>query len=249
MERKEYQTLYEQEDSHWWYVGLRKLVFTFLHKFVPPKESVRILDAGCGTGGLLNGLRHYKAYGLDISAEAMRFCKLRKLDNIINASLGDIPFRDNSFDFVISLDVLYHLGVKDDMKALGEFNRVLSAGGLLLLNLPAYDSLRGHHDQAVHTRHRYTFKELEQKSQKAGFNIEKMTYRNTILFPLAAAKRYLEKLSSGGTKDVKSDLAVLPGSLNKFFTNILFFENLLLSGINFPFGLSIFALLRKDKIV
>lgn len=245
METKEYQTLYDSENSHWWYLGLKDLVLSFVAKYAEKKKETRILDAGCGTGGILKDLEGYKAWGLDISQEAIRFCRLRKLNNVINASISNIPFEDNSFDLIISLDVLYHLGVEDDREALKELTRVLSKGGTLLLNLPAYDSLRGRHDRAVHTRHRYTIDELKEKVKTAGLVVEKITYRNTVLFPLAFLKRILQGRSVKSTDKVESDVILPLDFINKLFTKILFFENRLLRTINFPFGLSIFCVARK----
>ena len=245
METQEYKTLYKSEDRHWWYLGLKDLVLSSIGKYADRGKATRILDAGCGTGGILKHLNDYKAYGLDISQEAIKFCRLRKLENVINASISNIPFKDNSFNIIISLDVLYHLGVKDDLKALKELARLLSRGGTLLLNLPAYDSLRGKHDKAVHTRGRYTLGELREKVKACGLIVEKISYRNTVLFPLAFLKRSLEGRSAKGQGRVDSDLALPPSFINKIFTEILFFENRLLRMTNFPFGLSIFCVARK----
>jgi len=234
------------EDNYWWYVGLRELVLYFIDKFTLKKIWPMILDAGCGTGGLLRRWTAYKAYGLDISEEAIKFCKLRKLNNIIKASICNIPFKNNSFDLLISLDVLYHIGVKSDIKALEEFYRLLDKGGALLLNLPAYDFLQSGHDKVIHTRHRYTLKELKQKVKKVGFTIEKISYRNTILFPSAFALRLIERILSNKKREAKSDLRSLPRVINEFLTQILLLENRLISVLNFPFGLSIFCIARKQ---
>ncbi len=246
MEKEEYTTLYNMEDSFWWYVGLRDLVFCCVDKFTSFKgDNFNILDAGCGTGGVLSGLRAYKTYGLDISEEAIKFCKLRKLNNIVQGSICDIPFDNNFFDLIISLDVLYHLSV-NDTKALEELHRVLCKSGRLMLNLPAYGFLKSEHDKAVHTRHRYTTKEVKLKLRNSGFSIESITYRNTILFPLALVIRLMKKLLPKNKVKPKSDLILLPNLLNGFLTQILFLENrLILSGFKFPFGLSIFCVAKK----
>jgi len=75
--------------------------------------------------------------------------------------------------------------------------------------------------------------------------VDKISYRNTVLFPLAFLKRVFEGRSIKGTNKAESDLALPPGFINKLFTKILFFENRLLRIINFPFGLSIFCIARK----
>ncbi len=245
MENREYGLMYTVEDDHWWYVGLRKLALAFIERSSGSGDDQTILDAGCGTGGMLAECSDYNAFGLDISDEAIKFCKVRKLKNVSRGSICDMPFEENSFDVVISLDVLYHLDVSDDSEALKEFHRVLSDGGTLLLNLPAYDFLKGAHDKAVHTRHRYTLREVKDKVERAGFAVERITYRNTFLFPLIASARIMKKLifrESGTESDVKP----LPGLLNRFLRDVLILENrLILRGMDFPFGLSVFCAARK----
>jgi SAM-dependent methyltransferase len=248
MEKKEYEVMFNIEDNYWWYVGLRKLVFSFIDKFSHKRNGLRILDAGCGTGGILERCNVYGAYGLEISEEAIKFCKLRKLNNLVRGSVCDVPFKNNSFDIVISLGVLYHKDVKNDLKTLEELYRVVDENGILLLTLPAYNFLRSRHDKAVHTRHRYTIKELKEKVKKAGFRIERITYQNTILFPLAVIIRVIGRIFFMNTGEVKSDLRPLPGLFNKFLTSLLFLENrLIMSGLNFPFGLSLYCMAKKMK--
>jgi SAM-dependent methyltransferase len=248
VEKSEYRVMFFVEDDHWWYVGLRRLVLSFMDSLRPGKENVSVLDAGCGTGGMLAECRGYNAFGLDISEEAMKFCAMRNLPNITEGSVSAMPFHDNSFDMLISLDVLYHLDVLDDALALKEFYRVINQNGILLLNLPAYNFLTSSHDKIIHTRHRYTLRELKAKVESAGFAIERITYRNTLLFPLALVMRTVKRfLYSAG--DVKaSDLKPVPSFFNKFLKGILILENrLIVSGVNFPFGLSIFCVARKKE--
>lgn len=245
MEKIEYQALYELEDDYWWYVGLRDLILPLMDKFRLKKKALTVLDAGCGTGGFLSRLAGYTSYGFDISEEALKFCRLRKLSNIVRASVCDIPFKSNSFDFAVSLDVLYHKGIKSDIGALEELCRVLTKRGILFLNLPAYDFLRGNHDKVIHTGHRYALRELREKVSLAGFTIEKISYRNTMLFPLVATKRFAERLPIRKNAELVSDLRPLPKAVNKFLRQVLFLENKLMQNLSLPFGLSIFCIARK----
>ena len=246
MEKEEYKVMYDIEDNYWWYVGLRKLVFSSVDEFTRKKRNLNILDAGCGTGKILENCKAYAAYGLELSGEAIKFCKSRGLSNIVRGSICDIPFKNNSFDVVISLDVLYHIKVENDLKALEELYGITNKDGILVLNLPAYNFLRSRHDETIHTRHRYTLKELEEKVEKAGFRVERITYRNTIFFPLAVIKRIVEKFLFINAEKMESDLKPLPELLNKFLTKLLFLENtLIISGINFPFGLSLYCVAKK----
>jgi SAM-dependent methyltransferase len=247
MEKKEYEILFELEDDYWWYKELRGLVFSLIDKTFPDKNGVRLLDAGCGTGGFLARCSGYDVYGFDISEESIKFCKIRKLRNILRASVSNIPFSSHSFDLVISLDVLYHLGVENDGIALKEFYRVLAKGGVLVMNLPAYNFLKSMHDTAIHTKRRYIRQELKRKTENAGFKIEKITYRNAILFPFILPVRLFEKLSLKSKKRARSDLKRMPDHLNKLLTSFLSIENRLIrSGLNFPFGLSLFCVAVKE---
>src|SRR3990172_2667735 len=132
MEKGEYDKLYLLEDTHWWYRGLRESVLRFLAQ--PDLEQIRVLDAGCGTGGLLAALQiHGTIYGMDISQEALAKCRQRGLQPLIRGSVTHIPFPDRSLDCILSLDVLYHSEVDDDEGALREFHRVLRTSGKLIL--------------------------------------------------------------------------------------------------------------------
>ena len=248
MKKKEYEVLFNIEENYWWYVGLRKLVISFIDGIKEKRDNLIILDAGCGTGKTLDDCRAYKIYGMDFSEEAIKYCKLRGLGKLVRGTICQVPVKNDSFDVVISLDVLYHKNIEDDVKALKELCRVMNNDGRLLLNLPAYNFLRSRHDEAVHTKRRYTVKSLKLKLEEAGFEIENITYRNTILFPIAVTKRIIEKIFPVDTENVESDLKPLPNLLNKTFTLFLFFENkLILSGIKFPFGLSVYCVAIKRK--
>lgn len=249
--------MFELEDSHWWYRGLRRIFLTLLdqrYKGESPAsggDRRRILDAGCGTGAMLERLRRYGSpIGVDISSEALKFCGLRGKDEVVRASIQRLPFKDETFDIVTSFDVLYHRDVCDDVGALREFHRVLGKGGRLALNVPAYSFLYSEHDEAIHTRHRYTRGELRCKMRECGFTVEKASYWNTFLFPVAATVRLAKRVVGlvGGLSEegkARSELKPLPSWANAFLASILSLEALLLKRMNFPFGLSVLLLARR----
>lgn len=245
MRKDEYQRVFELENSHWWYLGMQKISFTLLSSFQHPK-NLQILDAGCGTGGMTVQLKKFGSIlGIDMSPEALKFCRERKINNVKQASIENIPTEDKAFDLVTSFDVIYHKNVEDDQKAINEFYRVLKPEGRLLVRVPAYDWLKGHHDKIVSTKRRYSKEEIINKIKKSGFEVQRATYANTILFPIALLKRVLEKfLNINESSDVKH----LPKILNEVLKNILSFEAFLISkNINLPFGLSIFVLAQKPN--
>jgi SAM-dependent methyltransferase len=243
MDKEVYRITYELEDTHWYFVGTRKLVLDKLTRLGKARQSrLMILDAGCGSGALMKVLEDRgTAVGIDISEEAMHYSGMRGVRYLVQGSTAMIPFKDSQFDVVFSIDVLYHQGVEDDVVALRELHRVLKEGGALVMNLPAYNFLFSSHDRVVHTRSRYTRAEITGKLCKAGFTIRKATYRNSLLFPLVLAVRVIKSvLSSGGT-----DIQFTPGWLNGLLTSVLKLENGILKFINLPFGSAVFCVAEK----
>src|SRR3989344_2755131 len=149
----------------------------------------------------------------------------------------NIKFANNSFDAVTSLGVFYHKGVTDDQKGFQEVHRILKPGGRILFLDCALPSLYGKHDIAFHGIRRYTKKELHEKLKKAGFVVERISYYNTLFFPLVYLKRKLDKLSSAPPKsDVDEEMNPF---LNKILTAVYGAELSLLKYFNFPVGVNI----------
>jgi SAM-dependent methyltransferase len=248
MEKKEYEKMYEVEDNNWWYAGLRRLTRAVMDNIACENDGLAVLDAGCGTGGMLKECGDYSAFGMDISEESMKFCRMRSLENLLRGSVDRIPFKDSVFNIVISLDVLCNMNVQDDFKTLEELYRVIDTNGVLLINLPAYNFLRSRHDESFHQVHRYTARDLREKVRKAGFTVERITYRNTFLFPLMAVVRIVNRLLRSDFEKKESDMRPLPGILNKFLQHVLILENRMIAGgASFPFGLSVFCVARKKE--
>lgn len=244
MERAAYEAMFRLEDSFWWHVGMRRLLWTLLADIELPHGVPRVLDAGCGTGA---NLRHFAELGsltgVDIDSTALAFCRRRDIANLAQASVSDLPFADASFDVVLSLEVLYHAQVGDDTEALKEAWRLLALGGYCVVRLPAYRWLMSSHDAAVHTRHRYTAGELRRAAVAAGFTIERVTYLNAILLPLAVIRRLLARQGDASRSDVRP----LWQPLNAVLLRILSLERHFLRRWNLPVGLSVCALLRKPR--
>ena len=246
MEPHEYRVMAEVEDSHWWFLGLRELTFQGILRYCP--DGARLLDAGCGTGGLLRYLRGrsrmFRACGVDLSPDAIRYLRSAAPLPVARASVERLPFRDGSFDAVASLDVLYIEGV-DDRRALREFFRVLKPGGVLALNLPAFEFMRSAHDRAVHTRHRYRRPEVVGLLQEAGFSVLKATYWNALLFPLICLVRLARFRRAG--EGVSSDVRKTPSLLNALLLRLLKAENRWVGRSSFPVGTSVFCVGRKTS--
>lgn len=241
MEPVEYERMYEAEERQWWYAGMRRISQALLDGRLRGGANL-LLDAGCGTGNnLVHLARHGRAVGVDLSEAALRFCRSRGVAAVRGSVLA-VPARDAAFDCVTSFDVLYHRWVTDDRAAVRELARVLRPGGLLLVRVPALRLLWGAHDEAVHSRHRYTRGELCRLLEDCGLEVIRATYANTILFPLLAARRTLDRLLSRHG----SDVGFLPAPLERLFSAFLSTEAWWVSrGRSLPVGASVFALGRK----
>jgi SAM-dependent methyltransferase len=244
LEKEEYQIMYELEETHWWYVGMRAIVFSLLDRHCENKNT-KTLDAGCGTGIMLEYLRRYGiTFGIDVAQEAIAYCMKRGERNISQASASALPFDDKEFDLVTSFDVICTLE-SDAELSIREFHRVLKKDGVLLLRVPAYNWLRGHHDLAVHVEHRFTTQEVKCALEALGFHVEKATYCNIWLLPLALFKRLILDRLGIGTEG--SDVKPLPWPVNGIFAAILASEAELMRWIDIPLGLSVVALARRVR--
>lgn len=246
MQIEEYGNIFSQEETHWWYQSNRDLVHRLLNQFSPVRgQEAVILDAGCGTGGMLRSLKNATPglglVGVDYSRVALGYCGIEF--SVSQATVESLPFKNESVDVVICLDVLYHQNIGSDLSALKEMNRVLKRRGCLLIHLPAFEFLRGAHDKVVRTRERYTVKILNDRMRSAGFKIVRSGYRNMLLFHIIFIKRAMENIfyrSGAG-----SDLKPLPSLLNNIVKKLSFLENRIAGRIYLPYGSSVFCLAQK----
>jgi ubiquinone/menaquinone biosynthesis C-methylase UbiE len=245
VERREYDTMANVEDAYWWYRGLRARVTSALRAEVGTQRPRFILDVGCGTGANACALRDLfpasTVVGLDIAEPALRHAQRRGGALLTRASAAALPFRDARFDVVLIADVLNGVGV-DEAATLGEAHRVLRAGGLLAANVPAFACLQGAHDAAVDTARRYRRATLTRLLTAGGFTIRRLTYWNTVLFPLAWMVRRLRRLPAGSAT---SDLVRLPRVVDATLTAILAGEARVARWIPMPFGTSVLAVAAK----
>lgn len=254
MHPDEYQRIYAVEETHWWYGGLRSLVIALLQRFLPPRGNgasaaglgrPSILDAGCGTGGLATRMAAFASVtGLDLFPEAIRFSRERGLTRLIAGSVESLPFTESSFDAVVSLDVLYHAAVADDRHAARELARVLRPNGILVINLPAYDWLRGHHDVTIQTARRYSRRRVRALLRSAGLRVEWVSHWNGFLLPAAVSFRIAQRLVARPVEG-RSDVGPVHPVLNQAFASILALERRLLTVSALPFGLSVVAVGRR----
>jgi SAM-dependent methyltransferase len=239
----EYDVLFQAEEEHWWYRQLRRVLLWHLERHLPGWRDAAILDAGCGTGGNLahlpgSGLR----VGLDRARAALAGCARRGLPALVQGDVTSLPFGPGSFDAVVSMSVIYHEWVPDPEAALRELHRVLRPGGVLLVDVPAFASLWSAHDDAVMTARRFTAPELRRLVAAAGFEVLRLTYWNTLLFPAVWAARRLGLLASGRDLDAEERPGRLRGAL---LDTAMRAEAWLWRRRPLPFGVSLHCVARR----
>ena len=246
MNAREYKALFELEDHFWWFRGMRKITAAMLDPLVERGKQV-ILDAGCGTGFSLHWLRRYapsgEAVGLDFSKEALDFTRRRGEKLLTQGSVTRLPFLSNTFDLVVSFEVLDSLSPELASAAFAELVRVLKPHGLLFIRLPAFQSLYSGHDRAVSTVHRYTRKELERCLNNQRLELMRLTYANALLLPGALVWRFVHRKP-------RSDVRPLPKSfrwMNSWLERVLALEAMWLRRPHWslPVGLSVIGIGRK----
>ncbi len=243
MQQHTYSIMYQIEERHWWFVGRRRIIESFLEPVCSNLESnrSRILDIGCGTGANLEMLSRFgEAEGVDVSTEALAFCRERGLQNVRQGEAEHLPYEDGSFDLVTALDVVEHLD--DDVEGLREMRRVLRTGGRAVLFVPAFKFLWGVQDDVSHHRRRYTLEGLKRAVCEAGFEIERATYANITFFAPILLGRLVMR-ATGFRPASENNINV--SALNKLLGYILGAESSILRHMNLPLGVSAICVARR----
>jgi len=236
-----YEDMYKTEDTHWWHKAKRRFVGFLISRYIK-KEDITILDVGCGTGKNMEELsKKGKVWGVDISREALLFCKKRNLLNVKEGDAEHLPFQKGSFDVVCMLDVLEHV---DDGISVAEVVRVLKSGGHIIVTVPAFSWLWSRWDEALHHKRRYTREKVEEILTKHGFVVLRNTYIHSFLVVPSFIIRKLKQLQS---KSYTSDFQIN----NTFLNSCLFFiselEQMWINRYDMPFGMSVLCIAQKKQ--
>ena len=244
MKEHTYPIMFRVEQSHWWYTGRRKILTDFVADICRrvTDRRPRILDVGCGTGANLLMLSQFgDAEGVDISEDALEFCRERGLANVKLGAAEKLPYDDGTFDLVTALDVVEHLD--DDLSGLSEMRRVLRPGGRVLLFVPTFMFLWGVQDDVSNHRRRYRLPELRRVLEQAGFEVERTTYANiTFFLPILLVRKLMR--ATGIKAESENNITV--SSLNGVLGRILGAESWMLKRMNIPFGVSGLCVARKS---
>lgn len=240
MRADEFDKMRALEGSHWWFRGRRYLLQRLVRKL--GLQNALILDAGCGTGFASRELAAAgKVTSLDATEAALG--PDFKGDACI-ADIRETPFPDGTFDLIVAMDLLEHL--EDDRPALEEMYRICKPRGTLFVTVPAFQRLFSSHDKALGHYRRYSAADLRKSVRACGFEILKLSYIVTAVFPIAAvyrAVRWKRASEDCGT----TDLFPVPEPFNAFLSFLMLLESWLVWHIRLPFGLTAFVLAVKPR--
>jgi len=233
------------EKHHWWHRARRHIIFTLLSRYAPQNHG-KVLDVGCGPGTTMSYLKKFgQVIGIDISSDAVKFCRDSGHKYTMCASAEKLPIKDEEFPLITMLDVLEH--IEDDMQVLHELARICKPNGIILLTVPAYRFLWGDIDEICKHKRRYTASELCARLRAAGLHIERVSYMNALLLPVTWLSRRW-KAMTGKNKPLKSPFEKkYPAWLSHILESLFKLEASFLKTWDLPFGVSIICVVRKQE--
>jgi SAM-dependent methyltransferase len=234
----------EQYDRNWYLAARAAVLTTIIRPLCRARSACRLVDVGAGTGSILAQVGgDAGGIGIEGDWQLARYGHARHRVRFLVADVaGAIPLSAATADVTLSLDVLEHLD--DDRAALREMFRILRPGGTLVVTVPAFQSLWSRHDQLHHHKRRYSKLELLEVLAATGFACTRITYFNTLLFPLVYVSRKLESLGSGD-RGRKTDYEKAPRALATLLGWIFALEARVIPRWDLPVGVSLLAIATR----
>lgn len=241
--REDFATLAATEAGHFWFRARSELLLWALRKYAPSFRS--LLESGCGTGFVLSGIAgsfpEARLVGTEAFVEGLAFARGRAPEaELMQMDARALPYVDE-FDVVAAFDVIEHIG--EDELVLRNFYRATRPGGHCLLTVPQHMWLWSPMDEEACHKRRYGAGELERKAVRAGFHVARSTSFMTILLPVIALSRLLDRHRgrTGGPESLRVNPAV-----NRIFEALLPLERAAIrSGVSLPVGGSRLVVLDK----
>jgi SAM-dependent methyltransferase len=239
------------EDRHFWFRSRNSLISSLVKQITREMEpGYLVLEVGCGTGKVLNGLHEVCSdgvvIGMDLFFEGLKHARKRTSCHLVRGDVQSLPFA-KKFNLIGLFDVLEHL--PDDMNVLADLHSILTEDGPLILTVPAHPSLWSNFDESSHHCRRYKLDELKNKLILNGYQVEYLTYYMASIFPFIWLERKFKGLIDTRSADDQSsdELRIVP-VVNEIFAWLLAQEARLITGRKkMPFGSSLIAIARRTK--
>jgi SAM-dependent methyltransferase len=246
------------ESKHFWFRARNRVIATLTEQITKDwPNGYRVLEVGCGTGNVLCALERAcprgKVVGMDLFAEGLAFARTRTSCPLVQGNLEQPAFGMH-FDLIGAFDVVEHLS--DDLQVFHSLHSMLKPGGMLLLTVPAHQSLWSYFDEASHHCRRYEPADLRGKLNRAGYEIDFLSQFMASIYPLMWMVRRIRSLARRGRNADSAhmdrvltleELRIMP-VVNGLLTFVLMQESRLISSrIVLPFGTSLIVAARRMR--
>ncbi len=244
--------MFELEEQLWWYRSLHERVQTALEHQFTNRRDIRVLDAGCGTGGMLNFLRkrgYTNLRGIDGSDDAVTFCHERGLA-VTKVDLKHLAHFEPEvrYDVILCNDVFCYFAGAELPRLLAALAHRLEPGGVLITNNNAFNIFRGQHDIAIGALRRFVLADFTPLMPAAGLRISWSTYWSFLLSPLIVGMRQWQRLGLAlgwqTNETAQSDVYLPSAWLNETLYRVSHTEQKLFART--PFGSSLLMVLEKS---
>ena len=243
MEKLLLEHYFKIEDNYWWFQGMRYIYNSYITIALQKELNPKILDIGCGSGLYTKSLSSFgETVGLDIESSNLILCRQKGFKKLVQAEANFLPFKDKSFDLIVSFNLIEHLS--NDSDFIKEIYRVLKDSCRLILATSAFKFLWSCHDVSNEHKRRYSRKSLMRILENY-FGMERISYTNFILFFPILIGIIIHNLLFRNINKVNGGFIRLPGFINKILLLILRLEALLIKQLNFPFGISLLCIAKK----
>jgi len=244
MDESLYHLHFQQEESHWWFAARTQIVLRVIERYGNLKPGDTILDIGCGTGAIMKELsKTYNMVGIDMSPLAVEYSKKRGLKNVFLMPAEEFPKDKFDVKAVTLLDVIEH--IDDDVSVLKTARDIVGPDGRVIVTVPAHMWMWSAHDLANHHKRRYSPSTLRAALEAAGLEPVKFTYYNTFLFPLAAAKKFVDR--NKNVNEATGEVDQPSPLVNSVFRTVFEAEKHFVPSLNLPFGVSLMAVAKPKK--
>ena len=228
-------------ESNWYLASRAEVLAAVINPLCRTASRYRLVDAGAGTGSILARVKDGSAaVGIEGDWNLARAGRTNHNVTFVVANLAQgIPLSSQSVDVVLALDVLEHLD--DDRTVMDEVFRILRPSGRFIISVPAFQSLWSRHDELHHHKRRYSKQALLDIITSTGFGCTRMTYFNSLLFPLVYVSRKLEAFTRPSANDYEKASPLLARALGAIFQ----LESRIIPHWNFPIGVSLLAVATR----
>lgn len=240
MQEQVYHANFQHENEYFWFIARNSIVYSAFKKHCKVGKGENVIDIGCGTGGFASMLNEeYDVTATDTEPLALEYAKKRGLEDLHLGTLDDFS-SEKVFKAGFMLDVIEH--IEDDNRVVSQVYDLLPSGAWFVASVPAYQWMWSTHDEIHQHYRRYTMGSFVKLLKRNGFEIVHKSYLNTFLFPLALAKRVIDRFTKGKEETPHDEVSPI---LNSLFTKVFSSEKGLVNSIGLPFGLSILVIARK----